>query len=424
MKDKMKGLMKKVNNPFSSSSSSSKFQGQGRVLGTAPSPSPSKNPPPPPTSSSRPAPKPIPPPLDPNPRSSTSTFDPFDPLISSSGRTSAATSIDCPICSLSFPSEAEVSAHLDSCLSASSQDSTVVACVSSFISGKPSKESLEVVLKLLRNVVREPENGKFRRIRMGNPKIKEAVGDVKGGVELLEYVGFRIGEEDGELWATMEVPNEERIGVVKKAVSLLERWSLDESSSATIAVKEVSRPVEQEKIDRQVRVFFPVPGSAAAKNEVPDSFYDRASDEIKRELNLRKKKIEDSQLLIPKSYREKQALAARKKYEKTDIRIQFPDGVVLQGSFLPRETTIELYQFVSAALKAPGLEFELLHPAPPKRVIPRLIRQGERLPTLEELNLVPKALLRFKPIETESMIFTGLLNNLLENSEPLNSHEW
>ncbi|KAM0949092.1 putative UBX domain, PUB domain, Ubiquitin-like domain superfamily, PUB-like domain superfamily [Dioscorea sansibarensis] len=412
MKDKMKGLMKKVNNPFSS-----KFQGQGRVLGSAPSPSPSRKPPPPPPrsppptlSSSSSAAKPLRPPADPEPD--------IDPKPSASfGRPSAPATIDCPVCNLPFSSEADVAAHLDSCLS----NSTVTACVSSFVSGKPGKESVEIVLKLLRNVTREPENDKFRRIRMGNPKIKQAVGDVKGGMELLECVGFQIAEDGGEIWATMEVPDEERIRVVKDAVASLERLSLDGSSSATVPAKEFDSSVEQETIDRQVKVFFPVPESVAAKIELPDSFYNLSADEIKREAGLRKKKLEDSQLLIPKSYREKQALAAKKKYKKTLIRIQFPDRVVLQALFLPRETTAELYKFVSAALKEPSLEFELLHPTPPKRVVPRFARQGEKLPTLEDVDLVPKALIRFKPIEAESMVFTGLSDALLQTSEPLNT---
>ncbi|KAH7679776.1 UBX domain-containing protein 6 [Dioscorea alata] len=404
MKDKMKGLMKKVNNPFSS-----KFQGQGRVLGSAPSSSPSRNPPPPATlPSSRSVPKPLRPPADPVPDA--------DPKPSPSfGRPSAPATIDCPVCNLSFSSEADVAAHLDSCLS----NSAVTACVSSFISGKPGKESVEIVLKLLRNVVREPENDKFRRIRMGNPKIKQAVGDVKGGLELLECVGFQIAEDGGEIWATMEVPDEERIRVVKDAVASLERLSLDESSSATIAPKEPKEFGSSVEIDRQVRVFFSVSESAAAKIELPDSFYNLSADEIKREASLRKKKLEDSQLLIPKSYREKQALAARKKYMKTLIRIHFPDNVVLQAVFLPRETTAELYKFVSSALKEPGIEFELLHPTVPKRVVPRLAGQGEKLPTLEDVDLVPKALIRFKPLETKSMVFTGLSNAMLQISEPL-----
>lgn len=59
---------------------------------------------------------------------------------------------------------------------------------------------------------------------------------------------------------------------------------------------------------------------------------------------MRKKKIEESQLLIPRSYKEKQAKAARKKYKKTVIRVQFPDGVVLQGIFLPSEPTTAIYE--------------------------------------------------------------------------------
>jgi hypothetical protein len=59
---------------------------------------------------------------------------------------------------------------------------------------------------------------------------------------------------------------------------------------------------------------------------------------------MRKKKIAESQLLIPKSYKEKQAKAGRKRYKRTIIRIQFPDGVVLQGVFAPWESTTALYE--------------------------------------------------------------------------------
>lgn len=65
---------------------------------------------------------------------------------------------------------------------------------------------------------------------------------------------------------------------------------------------------------------------------------------MKREADVRKKKIAESQLLIPKSYKEKQAKAARKRYVRTVIRIQFPDGVVLQAFFSPQETTTALYE--------------------------------------------------------------------------------
>lgn len=91
-------------------------------------------------------------------------------------------------------------------------------------------------------------------------------------------------------------------------------------------------------------MFFSVSESVAAKIELPDSFYNLSSEELKREAEMRKKKIADSQLLIPKSYKEKQAKAARRKYRRTIIRIQFPDGVVLQGEFAPWEPTTALYE--------------------------------------------------------------------------------
>lgn len=94
----------------------------------------------------------------------------------------------------------------------------------------------------------------------------------------------------------------------------------------------------------QVKVFFAVPESVAAKIELPDSFYKLSAEEVRREAELRRKKIADSQLLIPKSLKEKQAKVSRKRYTKTIIRIQFPDGVVLQGVFAPWETTIALYE--------------------------------------------------------------------------------
>lgn len=76
---------------------------------------------------------------------------------------------------------------------------------------------------------------------------------------------------------------------------------------------------------------------------------------------------------------------------------------------------------MSAALKEPGLEFELLHPvAVKRRVIPHVPSVGGRATTLDAEDLVPSSLIKFRPIETDSSVFTGLCNELLEISEPLN----
>nr|XP_010910270.1 plant UBX domain-containing protein 2-like [Elaeis guineensis] len=286
VKDKMKGLIKKVNNPFSSSPSS-KFKGQGRVLGSSSSSSsssasastagssPSSSAgsaaasrllqPPPILPPSRSLPKSslqsVPKPSEPNP---STEFSPFDPLISSGRQLvngsiqSSVNSFDCPVCARSFPSEADVAAHIDACLTqdaatASLGNGVVAERVSAFLSAVPADGAVEVVLKLLRNVVREPGNEKFRRIRMGNPKIKEAVGEVKGGVELLECLGFELGEEGGEVWATMPAPAEEQLAVVRQAVSFLERWkSQDSNPTSAETLGTVVEGLDEQKIDRQV----------------------------------------------------------------------------------------------------------------------------------------------------------------------------
>ncbi|XP_016469424.1 plant UBX domain-containing protein 2-like [Nicotiana tabacum] len=448
MKDKVKGFMKKV-----ASSSSGKFKGQGRVLGGSSSSGPSNHvnnfsshplntrqnqqlsctkisPQKSSNSDQRIVNKCE---IQVNKSESKDGFDPYGELITSGKKNPEGYSLtnvfECPVCGSGFVSEEEVSTHIDSCLSSEVSSnlgveskaevkSELETCVSAYVSGKPSEGSVEVVIKLLKNIVKEPENAKFRKIRMGNPKIKEAIGDVVGGVELLEFVGFELKEDGGEIWAVMDVPSEEQLVMLKNVVSLLEPKKVEELVS--VSQVKASEPVEPKKIDRQIRVFFSVPESVAAKIELPDSFFNLSREELRREAEMRKKKLEDSKLLIPKSYREKQAKAARKKYTKSIIRIQFPDGVLLQGVFLPSEPTSALYEFVSSALKEPSLEFELLHPVlVKKRVIPHFPAAGERAVTLEEEVLVPAALLKFKPIETDSVVFTGLCNELLEISEPL-----
>ncbi|KAH0869466.1 hypothetical protein HID58_076488 [Brassica napus] len=459
VKDKLKGFMKKVN----PSSSSGKFKGSGRVLGSSSSapvnPIQNRfNPP----QSSKPNPNQTPRPTKPSPSPSPSAalpekpvssgsqkkpdpdpvrappqdgFDPFGAFITSSNRSQNGYSLnmfECPICGNPFKTEEEVSVHVESCLGedtttngdeASSEEkdkSEVEKLVVVYLSGKPSESSVDVLLRLLKNIVKEPENGKFRKIRMSNAKIKEAIGDVAGGVELLELVGFELKEENDEIWAVMDVPGGDQTQLINEVVGMLEKRKIEMTrNDEVLPVEPVA--AAPKKIDREIRVFFSVAENVASRIEVPDSFYSLSADEIKREADLRRKKIAESQLLIPRSYKEKQAKAARKRYKRSMIRVQFPDGVVLQGVFAPWEPTFALYEvFVSSALKEPSLQFELLDPVLVKRrVIPHTPAPGQKPRTLEDEELVPSALIKFRPIETASLVYTGLCNELLEISEPL-----
>jgi UBX domain-containing protein 6 len=286
VKDKLKGFMKKVN----LSSSSGKFKGQGRVLGSSSSSSaPPVNPiqnrfnssqAPNPT----PRPKPNPNPLPEKPLSSSDQkisgstrnpdhdpvrapqdgFDPYGAFITSSNRSQNGYSLsmfECPICKNPFTSEEEVSVHVESCLGDTNGDessfekdnndndkSEMEKLVVVYLSGKPSESSIDVLLRLFKNIVKEPENAKFRKVRMSNAKIKEAIGDVAGGVELLELVGFELKEENDEIWAVMDVPSEEQSILINKVVGYLEKRKTESSGSSA----QVMEPVAPKKIDREV----------------------------------------------------------------------------------------------------------------------------------------------------------------------------
>nr|XP_020186328.2 LOW QUALITY PROTEIN: plant UBX domain-containing protein 2 [Aegilops tauschii subsp. strangulata] len=423
MKDKMKDLMKKV-----TSSSAPSFKGPSHVLGSGPPPSAS-------TSSSRPSqtnpnpnPRPVPKQQPPRP-AGPSEFTPFTAVISSSSSrrpdANGGDTVACPNCGDAFSSEHAVSEHLDGCLASAGG---ARARAAAYLAGNPPPAAVEVVKKLLGNLLKEPGNDKYRRVRLGNPRIKEAVADREGGLELLEAVGFTIGDEGGELFAVMdETPAEARLSGIRQAVLLLER-SHPSAPLPTLAGSESKEScrsgVDEQKevnkiVDRQIRVFFNVRGSSVAEIDTPDSFYKLSGEEVRNEAKMRRERLEQSRLLIPKSYKEKQALAARQKYKQAVIRVQFPDGVILQGVFLPAEATGSLYEFVADALKQPGLEFDLICPAVPRsRVLPHSPNTGERARTLQDEGLVPSALLKFKPNETDSVVFTGLLDKLLEASEP------
>lgn len=282
VKDKMKGLMKKVNNPFTSSPSG-KFKGQGRVLGSSTAPAQRPQPSSSSSSSALSNSKPSQPKAntvperksedrerEPKPRANPSAhekpengFDPFDSLVTTGKRNPNGYSLrvfECPICGGGYASEEEVSAHVESCLSKAESGSgdkeaggardQLHSCVSAYASAKPSDGSMEVLVRILRNVVKEPENAKFRKIRMGNPKIKEAIADVPGGVELLECVGFELKEEGGEMWLMMHEPSKERLDLIKNAVLLLEPKKVEELPSA--APVKLEKPIERKPVDRQV----------------------------------------------------------------------------------------------------------------------------------------------------------------------------
>ena len=88
----------------------------------------------------------------------------------------------------------------------------------------------------------------------------------------------------------------------------------------------------------------------------------QSPEELKREQQLRSEALESSQVLMTKAMREKEETRVRRRYRFALIRIRFPDGVFLQGTFNVYEKVEKIFEFVQSCLKVESSEFSLVVP--------------------------------------------------------------
>lgn len=92
-------------------------------------------------------------------------------------------------------------------------------------------KSLSIMRKLINNAVTKGQQGndetssKFRRVRLSNPKIKEAITDQSGALELMMSVGFVLSEndEDGETYLVFP-PGEQGPSWLDNALAAMESY--------------------------------------------------------------------------------------------------------------------------------------------------------------------------------------------------------
>lgn len=77
-------------------------------------------------------------------------------------------------------------------------------------------------------------------------------------------------------------------------------------------------------------------------------------------------------------------------------------------------------QFVADCLLDPSQEFQLVHPFPTRNpYIPSIAAQSGVMPTLEEVELVPAALVKFKPSDFGPGGYTGIRKDLIIGAQSL-----
>lgn len=242
---------------------------------------------------------------------------------------------------------------------------------------------VETLGKYLDNIMKHPEEEKYRKIRINNRIFQDKVLPIEGAVDFLNAAGFwpkkiqnNDVEEDFLVWS----PENCNIENLQKLA--------DGLKSAEII------PLE---LDRNLQVLLPT--QAKERTELPPNFYNLTPEEIKREQQLRSEAVERVQMLRTKAMRERDEKQRLRKYKYSLIRIKFPDDLILQGTFLVHEKFQNVINFVNENLIKANRPFYLKNLARP------MFEENLFDKTLLELELFPTALLIFfwqHTVDTES----------------------
>lgn len=149
--------------------------------------------------------------------------------------------------------------------------------------------------------------------------------------------------------------------------------------------KEEYKPCDRETLifsmDEEVR-------SPSNNQELPDDFFEVTEQDIRKMMTDLQKKVECDQPLMTQAMRMAKIEEQYSKYDRVVIRIQFPDKLVLQGLFRPRETVFAVKKYVKSYLENKDLDF-YLYTVPPKQVL------KDNAATMIESKLAPASVVYF-----------------------------
>ncbi|XP_047000984.1 UBX domain-containing protein 6 [Schistocerca americana] len=235
-------------------------------------------------------------------------------------------------------------------------------------------QCVETLCKYLENIVQNPTEDKYKKIRMSNRIFQERVAPIEGIQDFLMAAGFEIkkeefqgSEEDYLVFSEQNVESLEYLSTLCDALRSAEPISLE--------------------LDRNLQVLLP--SQATHRTDLPPVFYTMTPEELKKEQQLRAETIEKSMMLRTKAMREKDELREMKKYRYALIRVRFPDGILLQGTFHVYEKFDAVLNFVTENLVQDDQPFILIMANGCR------LSHEEANQTLVDLRLVPASVLIF-----------------------------
>ncbi|KAG5870991.1 hypothetical protein JTB14_013462 [Gonioctena quinquepunctata] len=236
-------------------------------------------------------------------------------------------------------------------------------------------DCVNILCRYLDNLIANPDEPKFHKIRCSNSTFNDKVVPILGAIDFLFAAGFRQQklenngvEEDFWVWSNENLDGMETLQFLRDTLKAEERVELE--------------------IDRNIQVLSPA--QASHRLELPQDFYAISAEELKREKQQRSEMVEKQLLLRTKAMREKDEIRELRKYKFCLIRIRFPDGLFLQGTFSVYERFSEVLDFVKENLEHEGLPFVLSTPTGHR------FNDGDKESTFVDLRLVPATILMFQ----------------------------
>lgn len=259
--------------------------------------------------------------------------------------------------------------------------------------------AIATLIRYLDNIIANGSEEKYRKIRKANKVFAEKISSVYGAEEFLCAIGFEqklLPNNDGEDELYLVLPKDINSDILKEAKDLLSSCERLES-----------------KLFRDLKVFHA--SDRIMKFHLPDSFFTLSSEEMKREQAQKTKEVELSRQLRTKAMREKPK--SNRKYKYALLRVKFPDGWILQGTFGVYEKLESLKSFVRECLNVDWVPFDL------KTSLGKVLSDDEH--TLLDLSLVPYAVLNLAWLPDvqaqlhEQGIMVALKDDILTNIQEL-----
>lgn len=270
--------------------------------------------------------------------------------------------------------------------------------------GASALPALALLKKLLVNILSAPEDPKFRRVRLSNPKIAAALGAGAAAHALLQLCGFELAAAaPGQADAPAEA-------VTMGDAAAFAAAALEECVALVSQAEEWAAQAEAGPSD--IRVLYAPDGCGAARvHDMGEDFYKLTADDAKAMVAAAAARRGRVDVLQTRAQREADAARRRRRYRKASIRVRFADGTMLQATFAVSSPVSRIVGWVSDSLRQLGCEFELCPP--------RGRPLSDTSATIEAAELAPAAVLTFRPARPMEPPF--LTQELLDQMAPLDA---